>query len=206
MLTARWIELLKKIENSSEAEAFDLKFEISSAAKWAPTLEGFHDRTTNMATAIALVLYARGHMPDLSLSLSDGITQQHAQTLRSYYRRWVVSPLRRFTDVTEIKMAAQQWDKINYKHVPGDCMKRNKSHFFQHDEKRLTNYLADVASGKSKISGATLLPHELLIEALKASPAGGTEFGGKLTPEQAVKQEIQKRLEEVCDSISRSCI
>ncbi|KAJ1308716.1 hypothetical protein OPQ81_004407 [Rhizoctonia solani] len=187
--------LLKKIETASEEEAFDLKFEISSAAKWAPSLDGTHDRPTNLATAVALVMYIRGSFDKLSLSIDGEATQDQAQVLRSFYRRWVVSPLRRFVDVTEIKMSSQQWGDINYKHVPSQCMKNNKGNFFKHDEKRLTNYLADVAMGKSSISGATLLPHELLIEALKISQGGVT--GGKAnTPEKAVQQEIQRRLEE----------
>lgn len=188
--------LLKKIEKASEEEAFNLKFELSSASKWAPTLEGFHDRATNISTAIALVMHARGHMPDLPLQPSTELTPQTAHTLRGYYRRWVVSPLRRFVDVIEIKMSAREWDRINYRHVPSECMKKNKGSFFKHDEKRLTNYLADVAEGKSKISGATLLPHELLVEALKASVV--KHSSKKKTPEEAVKEEIARRLEEVC--------
>ncbi|KAG9128338.1 hypothetical protein FRC07_000450 [Ceratobasidium sp. 392] len=188
------VALLKRIEAASEEEAFNLKFELTSASKWAPTLEGFHDRATNISTAVAFVLHARGHMSDLSLSLSGEITQENAHVLRSYYRRWIVSPLRRFADVTEIKMSARQWDKVDYRHVPSECMKANKGHFFKHDEKRLTNYLADVATGKSKISGATLLPHELLIEALRANAPAPT--GGKQSPEAAVKAEIARRLGE----------
>ncbi|CAE6467452.1 unnamed protein product [Rhizoctonia solani] len=187
------VALLKKIETVSEEEAFDLKFEVSSAAKWAPSLDGSHDRPTNLATAIALVMYSRGKLDGLSLSIAGDPTLEQAQILRSYYRRWVVSPLRRFVDVAEIKMSSQQWGSINYKHVPSKCMKNNKANFFKHDEKRLTNYLADVAMGKSSISGATLLPHELLIEALKAEP---NPIGGKNSPEKAVQQEIQRRLEE----------
>ncbi|KAG8763042.1 hypothetical protein FRC11_006332 [Ceratobasidium sp. 423] len=192
---AKDVALLKKIETASEEEAFELKFETSSAAKWAPSLDGAHDRPTNLATAIALVMYSQGKLDGLSLSIASEATQEQAQVLRSFYRRWVVSPLRRFVDVTEIKMSAQQWGDINYKHVPSRCMKNNKGNFFKHDEKRLTNYLADVATGKSSISGATLLPHELLIEAMKAAPK---EFvGGKAnSPEKAVQQEIQRRLEE----------
>ncbi|CAE6507737.1 unnamed protein product [Rhizoctonia solani] len=190
---AKDVTLLKKIEAASEGEAFDLKFEVSSAAKWAPSLDGSHDRPTNLATAIALVMYARGKLDGLSLSISGDATLEQAQILRSYYRRWVVSPLRRFVDVAEIKMSSQQWGSINYKHIPSKCMKNNKANFFKHDEKRLTNYLADVAMGKSSISGATLLPHELLIEALKAEP---NSIGGNTSPEKAVQQEIQRRLGE----------
>ncbi|KAH7343728.1 hypothetical protein B0J17DRAFT_643697 [Rhizoctonia solani] len=192
---AKDVALLKKIETASEEEAFDLKFEVSSAAKWAPSLDGSHDRPTNLATAIALVMYARGNLDGLSLSITGEATLEQAQILRSYYRRWIVSPLRRFVDVAEIKMSSQQWGDINYKHVPSQCMKNNKANFFKHDEKRLTNYLADVAMGKSSISGATLLPHELLIEALKAEP-NLIEGGKENSPEKAVQQEIQRRLEE----------
>ncbi|KAG8693544.1 hypothetical protein FRC08_009045 [Ceratobasidium sp. 394] len=164
------VALLKRIETTSKAEAFKLQFELTSASKWAPSLDGFHDRATNISTAIALVMHTRGHMADLPLSLSGELTQENAQTLRSYYRRWIVSPLRRYTEVTEAKMSAQKWDEIDYGRVPSECMKANKEKFFKHDEKRLMGFLGDVEAGKSKISGATLLPHELLIEALRLTP------------------------------------
>ncbi|KAG8742608.1 hypothetical protein FRC10_001206 [Ceratobasidium sp. 414] len=171
------VALLKRIETASKEEAFKLQFELTSASKWAPSLDGFHDRATNISTAIALVMHARGHMSDLPLSLSGELTQENAHTLRSYYRRWVVSPLRRFADVTEVKMSARKWDEVDYRHVPSECMKANMGNFFNHDEKRLTNYLGDVEAGKSKISGATLLPHELLIEALKLTPESSSDRG-----------------------------
>ncbi|CAE6443331.1 unnamed protein product [Rhizoctonia solani] len=188
------VELLKRIEIAPKEEAFDLKFELSSAAKWAPSLDGAHDRPTNIATAIALVMYSKGNLDELSLATTGEITQEQAQILRSYYRRWVVSPLRRFIDVTEVKMSSRKWNRINYKHVPAECMKKNKANFFKHDEKRLVNYLADVDKGKSTISGATLLPHELLIEVLKITPQGSVEKTN--SAEVAVQQEIQRRFEE----------
>lgn len=201
--------LLKRIESASEEEAFDLKFELSNAPKWAPTLDGFHDRVTNISTAIALVLYVRGHMADLSaLPLSAEITQQNAHIIRSYYRRWIISPLRRFADVVEVKMSAQKWDKINYSHVPGESMNAHKVSFFKHDEKRFSDYLSDVTVGKSRIGGATLLPHELLIEALRVNRAPAY-LPGKKTPNQAVEREIARRLEEVRWSIPvtpRACM
>ncbi|KAG9079863.1 hypothetical protein FS749_008207, partial [Ceratobasidium sp. UAMH 11750] len=191
---AKDVALLKRIETAPEEEVFKLQFELTSASKWAPTLEGFHDRTTNISTAIALVMHAQGHMADLPLSLSGEPTQENAHTLRSYYRRWIVSPLRRFAEVTEVKMSSRDWDKIDYRRVPSECMRANKGHFFLHDEERLTAYLEDVASGKSKISGATLLPHELLIEALRMRVS--RHSSKTQTPEEAVKAEIAQRLSE----------
>ncbi|KDN51032.1 hypothetical protein RSAG8_00661, partial [Rhizoctonia solani AG-8 WAC10335] len=177
---AKDVALLKKIETASEQEAFDLKFEISSAAKWAPSLDSAHDRPTNLATAVALVMYSQGKLDGLSLPITGDATLEQVHILRGYYRRW---------------MSSQQWESINYKHVPSQCMKQNKANFFKHDEKRLTNYLADVAMGKSSISGATLLPHALLIEALKAGSKSTVEGKAK-SPEKAVQQEIQRRLQE----------
>jgi hypothetical protein len=47
-------------------------------------------------------------------------------------------------------------------------MKNNKDHFFKHDPEGFEKYLIDVESGKKKISGATLLPHELVAQAIAA--------------------------------------
>ncbi|KAG8736440.1 hypothetical protein FRC12_017596 [Ceratobasidium sp. 428] len=195
------ITLLRKIETTStDSEALiSLQSEFTSASKWAPTLDGFHDRATNLSTAIALILHARGHMADLPLSLSDELTQQDAHTLRSYYRRWIVSPLRRFTDVTEVKMSGQKWDQIDYSRVTGECMNRNKGAFFRHDKQRFTAYLVDVETGKSKIGGATLLPHELLIEALKLKvdvPAHTGKIKRKQKFVVALDQQLARRLSE----------
>ncbi|QRV91206.1 hypothetical protein RhiJN_19224 [Ceratobasidium sp. AG-Ba] len=132
------VALLKKFDSISEYEALSLRFELTGASKWAPTLEGFHDRVTNISTAIALVLYARGHMPDLSLELGSEMSLESAHTLRGYYRRWIISPLRRFTDVTEVKMSEQDWYNIDYDHVPSKCIEANKKQFFEHDEMRFT--------------------------------------------------------------------
>ncbi|QRV94276.1 hypothetical protein RhiJN_22294 [Ceratobasidium sp. AG-Ba] len=193
------VALLKKIEAASEEEAFDLQFELTSASKWAPTIEGFHDRMTNISTAIALTLYARGHMADLPLVISSQLTQDEAHILRSYYRRWIISPLRRFIEVTEVKMSAQKWDEINYPRVSAECMKTNKSHFFRHDEKRFENYISDVEAGHLRINSAALLPHELLIEAIKMKKITTQKprpKGKKLKPKAAMEAEILRRLEE----------
>ncbi|KAG8943998.1 hypothetical protein FRC04_002387 [Tulasnella sp. 424] len=69
-------------------------------------------------------------------------------------------------------MSAEEWNKIVYSHVSSVSFARNKELFFKHDETRLISYLKAVASGKQSISGATLLPHELIYEALRVSGVG----------------------------------
>ncbi|QRV93888.1 hypothetical protein RhiJN_21906 [Ceratobasidium sp. AG-Ba] len=160
---AKDAELLKKIESAAEEEAFMLKFQLSNSSKWAPTLECFHDRSTNIATAIALVLYSRGLMPELSVGTPSQIDQSGAHTIRSYYRRWFLSPLRRFIDVTEVKMSDGKWSHIDYDQVSSKCLLANKSSFWLHDSGRMQVHFASYIKDR----GTTLKPHELLAEAMK---------------------------------------
>ena len=59
--------------------------------------------------------------------------------------------------------------------------------FVTHDEVHFTQYLLDVASGKKRVSGSTLLPHELVYQsaysfmlALQVSPAPQDTKGPRL--------------------------
>ncbi|KAG8704419.1 hypothetical protein FRC08_002240, partial [Ceratobasidium sp. 394] len=160
---AKDVELLKAIESASGEEAFVMKFRLSNASKWAPTLEGFHDRATNIATAVALILFSRGLMPELPAEPSCELGQEKAQTIRSYYRRWFISPLRRFTEVTEVKMSEQQWSSIDYDRVPSRCLLINKYNFWKHGRIEMGDHF----ELNRKVGSVTLKPHELLIEALK---------------------------------------
>ncbi|KAG8906412.1 hypothetical protein FRB99_006914 [Tulasnella sp. 403] len=163
-------QTLKKLADPAtpSAEKLKLKWSLTPAAKWAPSLQCFHDRTTNIATGIALAMYANGNMEGLKQVRIDApLDAADAHTVRGYYRRWIISPLRRYMEVPEIKMSDKEWNKIDYSRVSSQCMARNKEHFFKHDKSRLNEYLDNVAAGKRTISGATLLPHELVMEALQ---------------------------------------
>lgn len=170
------LKTLREIaKTESKEEKMRLKWTLTMAAKWAPTLQCSHDRRTNISTGIALAMYANGALDGLNkqLRVDAEITEEDALLLRGFWRRWVLSPLRRYEDVVEGKMSAEEWNKIVYSHVPSLSFARNKELFFKHDETRLISYLKAVASGKKTISGATLLPHELVYEALRVSGAGG---------------------------------
>lgn len=168
---SRDIDILKQIAqpNTPPKRKLSMSFELTLVGKWAPSLNLSHDRVTNIATAIANLLYHRGQLPISDVPLEGPLSQENAHKLRIAYSRWVTSPLRRFLQVPEVAMAAQEWHKIKYTRVPSTCMKNNKDIFFKHDEERFSQYILDVASGKKKISGATLLPNELLAEAMTAA-------------------------------------
>ncbi|TFK68453.1 hypothetical protein BDN72DRAFT_841736 [Pluteus cervinus] len=141
--------------------------QISLAAKWAPSPSGSHDRHTNIATAIILLLRQAQTPQNYPSTLNNPALDpaESAKILRSFYQRWVLMRLRKTSLVPEPFMAANKWNEIKYNRVPSICMKSNTEHFFKHDPEGFQKYLIAVESGKKKISGATLFPHELVAEA-----------------------------------------
>ena len=79
-----------------------------------------------------------------------------------------------YTNVVETRMCNQEWDQINYNHVPSLAMARNTNAFDIHDHTRFNAWkesLSDPESG-NKINASVLFPHDC-IRTLKA------ELGGK---------------------------
>ncbi|KAG8906785.1 hypothetical protein FRB99_006162 [Tulasnella sp. 403] len=200
---------LKKLTDPAtpSAEKLKLKWSLTPASKWGPSLQCFHDRTTNVATGIALAMYANGDMEGLrQIRIDAPLGVADAHTIRGYYRRWIISPLRRYMDITEIKMSDNGWNQvgntkaktmtfilkpfpqIQYPRVSSQCMARNKQHFFKHDEPRLSQYLDDVAIGKKTISaghGSTALGNSTTLgNSTKTRNHYGTSYRGKQPPGQ----------------------
>ncbi|KAJ7201646.1 hypothetical protein GGX14DRAFT_524263 [Mycena pura] len=150
---------------------------ISLAPKWAPSLLGTHDRHTNIATAISRLIYhAKDAVPRTTFpSALENHTTLEApdatEILRSFYRRWILTPLRSASLVTETFMSANRWKEIPYHRVSSVCMKRNNKHFFKHDPEGFQKYLISVDKGLRTISGATLIPHELIGEIVRLKSA-----------------------------------
>jgi len=148
--------------------------QLSLAGKWAPTPHGSHDRHTNIATAIAMLLRATQVplvYPSALASVSISQPSPTAITiLRSFYQRWVLTRLRSNTCIPEPLMTAQRWKEIKYTRVSSLCMRANSERFFAHDPDGFKAYLLSVESGKKSISGATLFPHTLIAEAVSLAP------------------------------------
>ncbi|KIJ09158.1 hypothetical protein PAXINDRAFT_17747 [Paxillus involutus ATCC 200175] len=131
---------------------------LSLAPKWAPTPGSSHDRVTNISSAICLLLHhaqvssSIGHNTDLSPTRALPVPEMHL--LRCFYQRQVLTPGRH-----------------HLLQVSSVCMHANKEKFFTHDAERFLSYLTDVESGEKQISGATLLPHLLVMQAVKFAQA-----------------------------------
>lgn len=136
---------------------------ISLAGKWAPTPGCSHDRVTNIATAISELIYQAQVFTPYPSALKKPISpQERAVILRSFYQRWILTELRRVLACPEPLMSAKRWSEIIYTRVPSISMKNNTPHFFKYDQNRFEEYLTSVEDNKRSISGATLLPHELV--------------------------------------------
>lgn len=77
------------------------------------------------------------------------------------YKR-ICSKLRKYLDVTEIKMSSGQWEKIDYQKVPSRAMLIYRKAFLKHDESRFQKYLEAVKKGEVKIHAGTLYPYDIV--------------------------------------------
>jgi hypothetical protein len=95
-------------------------------------------------------------------------TQRYAEIIRTYlgisqkqYRK-MLSRMRKYLDVTERKMSAKEWSKINYEAVPSRANLIYSDAFLKHDEDRRTKYLEALSAGEAKINASTLFPDDIV--------------------------------------------
>ena len=77
------------------------------------------------------------------------------------YRKTFAS-LRKYIDVLEQKMSAQEWEKINYETVPSKAGVQYRGAFLRHDQDRYENYLTYVKEGKAKMHADVVFPYEIV--------------------------------------------
>ena len=98
-----------------------------------------------------------------------------------YYRR-TLSALRRYLNVVEVKMTAQQWEDIVYESVPSYAMKNYCRAFSRHDAERFNAYIEGVKRGHKEIKAATLFPYDLVYEVLSGHYSDVVEQQWKALP------------------------
>ena len=196
-------ELMRRAETLSdgqEEERIQILRDVSLVGKWAPTPGASHDRVSNISTAISILLHHDGAMSSLSrpVDTTAAVSAEDAHVLRSFYQRWVLTPLRASAHVPEPLMAARRWNEVSYNRVASKCMHNNSKHFLKHDAERFEAYLDNVADGKAKISGATLLPHELLSKAVASLNSEYNRGGSSAVP--TLRMRIAKREAQVMNA------
>jgi len=67
------------------------------------------------------------------------------------------------TVVVERLMCENEWDKINYKHVPSIASSRYAKAFAKHSPERYQEYLDRVNTGKETMHAGAIYPHQILM-------------------------------------------
>ena len=103
-----------------------------------------------------------------SLNTSSKKTREKAEIFRRalsitprQYRK-MLSALRKYIDVTERKMSANEWNAIKYEAVPSRANLNYNSAFLRHDEARRREYLGKLEKGETKINSSVLFPHDIV--------------------------------------------
>lgn len=113
--------------------------QVSLLAKWMPSVNASSEHTK---------------------ALAHRFVKAFNTTPREY--RKTLSALRKYIDVTEVKMSANKWTDIDYKAVPSNAMSNYSSAFARHDYEGFNRYMDAVKSGDVKINAATLYPYNVI--------------------------------------------
>lgn len=103
-----------------------------------------------------------------SENTSSKETRQYANSIIRVWRwtpkryRKVISELRKYIDVTERKMSANEWKKINYETVPAKAAMNYSDAFYRHDEVGYKKYLESLVTNNSKINAKSLFPVDII--------------------------------------------
>lgn len=103
-----------------------------------------------------------------SLNASSKATKHYGEIIRTglemtprQYRK-MLSAGRKYLDIVERKMSANQWERIRYESVPSKANLVYNSAFLRHDEERRRQYLESLKKGETKINAGVLQPHEIV--------------------------------------------
>ena len=126
---------------AADVKAMQEKKPCSLLAKWLPSAKGKNRDSHRMGKQIQEAL--------------GWTNKQYNKTLSS---------LRKYINIVERQMSANQWEDIDYQAVPSRANLIYNSAFLRHDESRRRNFLEAVNKGEKKINSSTLYPHEIVAE------------------------------------------
>lgn len=111
---------------------------ISLAAKWMKSINTSSAESKRLARKFCTVA---------------GISE------RTY--RKTLAALRKYSNVVEVKMSANEWEAINFEAVPSVAMKRYSTAFGKHCPNAFTQYKHELTTGKAKVNAQTLYPYDI---------------------------------------------
>ena len=114
---------------------------ISLAAKWMKSINTSSAESKRLARKFCTVA---------------GISE------RTY--RKTLAALRKYSNVVEVKMSANEWEDINFEAVPSIAMKRYSTAFGKHCPNAFTQYKRELTTGEAKVNAQTLYPYDIIYQ------------------------------------------
>lgn len=122
---------------NSDMHNMQHKQSISLCAKWMPSVNASSSETRRLAKLLVGKL---------------GITERQ-------YRK-MLSALRSYIEVVEVKMSNREWSGIDYSAVPSRANLIYNNAFLRNDEQRRREFLNKLEKGEAKINAGVLFPHD----------------------------------------------
>lgn len=86
------------------------------------------------------------------------------------YRK-ILSALREYINVLEVKMCAGEWGSIDFSKVPSKASLNYRKAFGKHDQERYAAYLKSVEKGEAKMNAGAILPYEIFRSIIQGGSA-----------------------------------
>lgn len=112
---------------------------VSLLGKWLPSLQASSAKTRMRAN-------------DLAKRMGLSAVQ---------YRK-MCSKLRKYTNVLECKLAANEWHSVDYTTVPSQANIKYSKAFYRHDKDRYSQFLEAANNGEVKINASVIMPYEIV--------------------------------------------
>lgn len=99
-------------------------------------------------------------------------TRESLELSPKRYRK-ILSALRKYIDVIEVKMCAGDWKEIDFEKVTSKASLNYRKAFGKHDQERYAAYLKSVEKGEAKMNAGSIFPYEILRSIITRSGYAG---------------------------------
>ena len=179
--------------------------EICKKVYWLVLEQLSHDEE-NMKAGKPISLLAKW-MPSINCSSKQrkGLAKSFCKFLgmpEKQYRQ-ALSALRKYLNVVERKMCANEWDEIDYSAVPSKANLIYKNAFMEHDALRRQEYLDKLQKGEVKINSSVAFPHDIVSKYSK----GYNDFWQLVIDEEDVTlEEMWKALPDLVQGCGNTIV
>lgn len=195
----RWDDLFSLVLDADDND------EICKKVYWL-VLEQLSKDEENMKTGKPISLLAKW-MPSINCS-----SKQRKELAKRFCRflnmpekqyRQALSALRKYLNVVERKMCANEWDEIDYSVVPSKANLIYRNAFMEHDALRRQEYLDKLQKGEVKINSSVAFPHDIVSKYSK----GYNDFWQLVIDEEDVTlEEMWKALPDLVQGCGNTIV